>query len=124
MKKAIVVDDNDLIRSLISGILEQEGFEITQAQSGLILFELLEQKIDPKTIDLICLDVIMPGMNGFDVLTRLKLHSNTSNIPVIMLTAEDTAEDIMTGYNVGADYYVTKPFTPDQLLEALEIVLG
>lgn len=124
MKKAIVVDDNDLIRTLVAGILEQEGFEITQAQSGLKLFELLEEKIDPKTIDLICLDVIMPGMNGFDVLTRLKLHSHTSNIPVIMLTAEDTAEDIMTGYNVGADYYVTKPFTPDQLLEALEIVLG
>lgn len=123
MKNALVVDDNDLIRNLVSGILEREGYTVTFATNGAEVFEIFESKLKPEDVTLMCLDVMMPKMNGFDVLTRLKLHQNTSNIPVIMLTAEDTADDIMTGYNIGADYYITKPFTPDQMIEALSIVL-
>lgn len=122
MKKALVVDDNDLIRELVTGILEREGYSVIQACNGLEVFEIISEKLKPEEISIICLDVMMPKMNGFDVLTRLKLHPSTSEIPVIMLTAEDTASDIMTGYNTGADYYITKPFTPDQILEALDLV--
>lgn len=123
MKNALVVDDNDLIRNLVSGILEREGYTVTHAKNGEEVFEIFEKSLNPSDVSIMCLDVMMPKMNGFDVLTRLKLHKNTSEIPVIMLTAEDTSEDIMTGYNIGADYYITKPFTPDQILEALSIVL-
>lgn len=123
MKRALVVDDNELIRTLVTGILEKEGFAVVQATNGKEVFDIVPEKLKPEDITVICLDVMMPEMNGFDVLTRLKLHSHTSAIPVIMLTAEDSAEDIMTGYNVGADYYVTKPFTPGQLLNALSLVL-
>jgi len=66
----------------------------------------------------------MPGMNGLDVLTRLKLQPRTQSIPVLMLTGEDKAEDILAGYNVGADYYITKPFTRQQLMYGVELVLG
>ena len=74
--------------------------------------------------DLIVLDVVMPEMNGLDVVTRLKLHPETQHIPILMLTGEDKAEDIMAGYSVGADYYITKPFTRQQLLFGLDIVLN
>ena len=66
----------------------------------------------------------MPGMNGLDVLTRLRIHSHTQGLPVIMLTGEDKAEDIMAGYGVGADYYITKPFTHQQLKYGLDLVLS
>jgi len=69
------------------------------------------------------LDVVMPGMNGLDVLVRLKLHSNTAKIPVVMLTGEKKAEDLLVGYSVGADYYITKPFTRQQLLHGIALVL-
>ena len=63
-------------------------------------------------------------MNGLDVLTRMKLHPHTQNLPVLMLTGESKAEDILSGYNVGADYYITKPFTRQQLLYGIQLVFG
>ncbi|MCB0333173.1 MAG: response regulator, partial [Bdellovibrionales bacterium] len=77
-----------------------------------------------KDYTLIVLDVCMPEMNGLDVVTHLKQNDDTKHIPVLMLTGEDKAEDIMAGYSVGADYYITKPFTRQQLLFGLEIVLN
>jgi two-component system alkaline phosphatase synthesis response regulator PhoP len=66
---------------------------------------------------------MMPGMSGLDVLTRIRLHAHTSKIPVIMLTAEDKTKDIMDGYTFGADLYITKPFTRQQLTTGLKTVL-
>lgn len=123
-KKILVVDDDPMIRTLVKEILSAEGHEVDVAEDGSLGIQHLEKEPRPIKYELLILDVIMPGMNGLDVLTRLKLHPDTQNIPVLMLTGEDKAEDIMNGYNVGADYYITKPFTRQQLLFGLDNVLN
>lgn len=121
--RILIVDDDPMIRGLVQAILEDEGFEVVQAEDGKIAVELLDKEPRPINFRMLVLDVMMPGMNGLDVLTRLKLHSHTENLPVLMLTGEDKADDIMAGYSVGADYYITKPFTRQQLLYGLNLVI-
>ena len=121
--KVLAVDDDAMIRGLVKAIVEDEGFEVTICEDGKDAVELIDTLPRPIDIKLIILDVMMPGMNGLDVLTRLKLHSHTQSIPVLMLTGEDRAEDIMAGYSVGADYYIVKPFTRQQLVYGINLVL-
>jgi DNA-binding response OmpR family regulator len=121
--RILVVDDDPMIRGLVKAIMEDEGFDVVLAEDGKIGVDFLDNEPRPIDLKLIVLDVMMPGMNGLDVLTRLKLHAHTSSIPVLMLTGEDKADDIMAGYSVGADYYITKPFTRQQLLYGLNLVL-
>ena len=122
-RKILVVDDDPMIRNLVQEILTAEGYVVSVNEDGQDAIERLDSEPRPLDYTAIVLDVVMPGMNGLDVLTRLKLHEHTRSIPVLMLTGEDKAEDIMAGYNVGADYYITKPFTRQQLLYGLNIVL-
>lgn len=122
-KRVLIIDDDPMVRSLIQQILEPEGWEVVQAEDGSEGVEILDGEPRPLNFRLLILDVVMPGMNGLDVLTRIRLHSHTASLPVIMLTGEDKAEDIMAGYNVGADYYITKPFTRQQLLYGLQLVM-
>lgn len=123
VRRVLVVDDDSMIRNLVKAMLEAEGYEVTLAENGKIGVELVD-KHGPEYFSLIVLDVVMPEMNGLDVVTRLKLNPETQRIPILMLTGEDKAEDIMAGYSVGADYYVTKPFTRQQLQFGLEIVMN
>ena len=122
-KRVLAVDDDPMIRGLVKAIVEDEGYEVVSCEDGKLAVELLDKEPRPVDFDLIILDVVMPGMNGLDVLTRLKLHAHTENIPVLMLTGEDKADDIMAGYSVGADYYIIKPFTRQQLLYGMNLVL-
>ena len=77
-----------------------------------------------KKRDLIVLDIMMPQMDGLEVLTRLKGEPATATIPVILLTAKVQYEDVLGGYKMGADYYITKPFTSTQLLNGINLLLG
>ncbi|RMG44401.1 MAG: response regulator [Candidatus Dadabacteria bacterium] len=122
-KRILVVDDDPMIRALVESMLQAEGHEVVLAEDGKQGVEILDNEPRPVNFDVIILDVVMPGMNGLDVATRLKLHPHTQSIPILMLTGEDKAEDIMSGYSVGADYYITKPFTRQQLLFGLNLVL-
>ncbi len=74
--------------------------------------------------DIILLDVMMPGMDGIEVLDHIKADPKSASIPVIMVTAKSQDEDLLVGYKYGAEYYVTKPFTARQLLYAIGLVLG
>jgi len=74
--------------------------------------------------DLIILDIMMPEMDGLEVLSRLKAVSDTATIPVILLTAKVQYEDVLGGYKLGADYYITKPFTSTQLVNGINLLLG
>ena len=123
-KRVLIVDDDPMIRGLVQAILEDSGYEVTAADDGPKAIEILDNEPRPIGFALVILDVMMPGMNGLDVLTRMKLHGHTQKLPVLMLTGEDKAEDIMAGYSVGADYYITKPFTRQQLLYGINLVLG
>jgi two-component system phosphate regulon response regulator PhoB len=76
-----------------------------------------------EAFDLVLLDVMMPGMSGFEVLAEIRTQPATATLPVILLTAKTQDDDLMTGYDGGADYYITKPFTPKQLFYGIEWVL-
>lgn len=116
----MVVDDNPDIVTIVKTILEVKGFGVQSAFSGQEVFTLLsEQKPD-----LIILDIMMPQMDGLEVLTRLKENPATASIPIILLTAKVLYEDVLGGYNKGADYYITKPFTHIQLLTGVNLLLG
>lgn len=116
----MVVDDDPDLVTVLTIMLEQKEFNVKHAYSGPQLFSGLERQKP----DLIILDIMMPHMDGFEVLKRLKADQETSSIPVILLTAQEEFENIMTGYKVGADYYITKPFTKSQLVNSIDSILS
>ena len=121
MKRTIlVVDDNADSVMILRSILEAHGFTVRVANNGVAALEQLREAVP----DLILLDVMMPEMSGFEVLEKIKTTHATSKVPVIMVTAKMQDEDVMTGYQYGADYYITKPCTAKQLLYGIELVLG
>src|SRR5207244_8013925 len=97
-----------------------KGYNVHSAFSGVELLNLLK---DQKP-DLIILDIMMPEMDGLEVLTRLKGVTDTATIPIILLTAKVQYEDVLGGYKLGADYYITKPFTSTQLVNGINLLLG
>ena len=116
----MVVDDEPAIVTIHHVMLEQQGFIVRHSYSGSELFASLEEQKP----DLIILDVMMPEMDGLEVLRRLKAAPETSSIPVILLTALDEYEDSLTGYKMGADYYIAKPFTKTQMMTAIDHLLN
>ena len=119
-KTVMVVDDNPDIVTIVKTILEGKGYGVQSAYSGQEVFNLLKEQKP----DLIVLDIMMPQMDGLEVLTRLKGEPSTATIPVILLTAKVQYEDVLGGYKMGADYYITKPFTSTQLLNGINLLLG
>ncbi len=119
-KTIMVVDDNPDIVTIVKTILEGKGFDVLSASSGQELLNLLQNKKP----DLIILDIMMPEMDGLEVLSRLKGVAETATIPVILLTAKVQYEDVLGGYKLGADYYITKPFTSTQLVNGINLLLG
>jgi two-component system alkaline phosphatase synthesis response regulator PhoP len=121
MKRTVlIVDDNLDSLMILRSILEMQGFAVVAAQSGP---EALAQLTTVRP-DVVLLDVMMPEMSGLEVLERIKSAHATSHIPVIMVTAKIQDDDVMTGYQFGADYYITKPCTAKQLLYGIGLVLG
>jgi CheY-like chemotaxis protein len=116
----MVVDDNPDIVTIVKTILEGKGYGVQCAYSGPEAFTALDQ-LKP---DLIILDIMLPQMDGLEVLTRLKGSPDTASIPVILLTAKVQYEDVLGGYKLGADYYITKPFTSTQLINGINLLLG
>ncbi len=116
----MIVDDNPDIVTIVKTILEGKGYVVQTAYSGMEVFSRLEEKKP----DLIILDVMLPQMDGLEVLTRLKGTADSSSIPVILLTAKVQYEDVLGGYKLGADYYITKPFTSTQLINGINLLLG
>ncbi len=117
-KTIMVVDDNPDIITIVKTILEGRGYNVFSASSGPELLNMLTTQKP----DLIILDIMMPEMDGLEVLTRLKGKTETSTIPVILLTAKVQYEDVLGGYKLGADYYITKPFTSTQLVNGFSSV--
>jgi DNA-binding response OmpR family regulator len=113
---ALVVEDEESIASLVRSYLEREGFTVVHASDGAAALEQLEQR----PVRVVLLDVGLPDMDGFDVCTRIRAGSR---VPILMLTARDEEPDRVTGLEVGADDYVTKPFSPRELLARVRAVL-
>ena len=117
VKKILVVDDESRIRKLIKDYLRRSGYEVIEAADG---EEALSSFYKTKDISLIILDVMMPRLDGWEVLKEIR---ESSKVPVIMLTAKSEEEDELNGYSLGADEYVSKPFSPKVLVARIEAVL-
>jgi DNA-binding response OmpR family regulator len=105
----LVVDDEPGVRESVGYALEQEGFDVTLATDG----EDAESKLDDESFDLLIIDIMMPGKSGLDVCREVRAQSP---VPIILLTAKDAEVDKVVGLEVGADDYVTKPFSVRELL--------
>ena len=117
--KILVVDDETPILELIKYNLQKEGFSVITAENGSKALEYA--RLDNP--DLILLDLMLPDMSGFDICRILHNDKNTSNIPIIMATARTDDEDIVSGLDLGADDYITKPFSPKVLIARVRSVL-
>lgn len=117
MKKIIVADDEELIRRLVSDFLTAEGYEPLQADDGDVALRLFEENPDTS---LLILDIMMPTMDGWEVCRRIR---ETSDVPVIMLTARSQEYDQLTAFDAGADDYVTKPCSPSVLMKRVAALL-
>jgi len=115
----VVDDDEDNIR-IISTILLARGYEVRLARDGRGAVESIRQQRP----DLVLLDVMMPGMDGMQVLDNIRADPRLTSLPLVLVTAKTEDQDLLEGYRAGAQYYVTKPFTSRQLLYAISLVLG
>jgi two-component system, OmpR family, alkaline phosphatase synthesis response regulator PhoP len=118
--KILVCDDERHIVRLIQVNLERQGWEVVTAYDGK---EGLE-KIRSEKPNLVVLDVMMPYMDGFEVLKSLRREPETEQLPVIMLTAKAQDKDVFEGYHYGADMYLTKPFNPMELVTFVKRIIA
>jgi DNA-binding response OmpR family regulator len=118
--RVLVVDDDADIRGLVEFKLQQAGFEVMTADDGAGALSMVENWKP----DLVVLDVAMPGLSGYDVCKRFRSDPTMERVPVIMLTARTQATFSTLGYMAGADLYLTKPFSPRELVERVESLLA
>ncbi len=119
-KKILIIEDDKFLRQLIVRKLTEEGYDISEAVDG----EEGVKKVKEIMPDLILLDLILPGIDGFEVLSRIKSDEPTKKIPVIILSNLGQKEDVERGLNLGAvDYLIKAHFTPGEIVEKIRSVL-
>ena len=114
----LVVEDEDDIRELIAYNLQREGYRVTQVESG---EEAIASALEMEP-QIILLDLMLPGLGGLDVCRELRARTETAEIPIVILSARGEESDVVTGLELGADDYMTKPFSPRELLARLRAV--
>lgn len=119
MARILVVDDNDDVRQLVSAVLTEEGHKVQLAANGDTALQTM--RYDPP--DVLILDIMMPEVDGYTVLKTMTEEGLKKRIKVLVLTAKTAEADWIRGYRLGADHYVTKPFTMDDLVRSLNEVL-
>ena len=112
----LVVVDDDGIRDLLAYKLRTSDYEVTTIDDGADCIEWLEEGLAP---DAVVLDVMLPGVDGYEVLEHLREHDRHGDVPVIMVTGMGLESNVVRGFEVGADDYVTKPFSPSELVARL-----
>jgi phosphate regulon transcriptional regulator PhoB len=115
----LVVDDEKDIRELVRFHLEQEGYTVREAESG----EEALQRVTAERPALVVLDIMLPDADGIEVCRRLRATAATASVPIVMLTAKATEVDRVLGLEIGADDYITKPFSPRELVARVRAVL-
>jgi len=119
-KKILIIEDDPATQRLVDYSLKQEGYQVITASNGL---EGIRKAIG-ESPDLIILDVMLPGMDGFEICYRLKSESTTANLPILMFSAKAQEIDKDTGIKVGADDYLTKPSAPADIVAHVEKLLA
>ena len=120
MPLVLAADDDPLILELVTFRLERSGYEVVTATNGEDALRLLQERRPALAV----LDVMMPGLNGYEVTRRLRADEATKGIPVILLTARVQEADVSRGFEVGADDYLAKPFSPQELRARVQAILG
>jgi two-component system OmpR family response regulator len=115
-RRILVADDEIYILHILEFSLNLEGYEVISATSG-------EEALAKERPDLVVLDVLMPQMDGHEVCRRLKADERTRDIPVIFLSARDSQTDQDIGLRLGAEAYITKPFSPQRLIDTIQTLL-
>ena len=115
--KILIVDDEELIRNVIKTYCLNENYKVLEAENGIEAIDIINENND---IDLIILDIMMPKMDGFETLKKIK---EIKDIPVIMLSARKEEIDKLSSFNLGVDDYVTKPFSPKELMARVKAIL-
>jgi len=118
--RILVVDDEIYIVHILDFSLGMEGYEVVTALDG----EQALERVAEQKPDLIVLDIMMPKLDGYETCKALKSREETRDIPVILLSAKGRNVDQKTGFEVGADDYITKPFSPRKLVERINAILG
>ncbi len=116
----LVVDDEPMARTMLRLMLVRAGFEVREAEDGKTALAEVAQLVP----DLMILDIMMPGIDGFEVCTRLRSEGKTASLPIIMLSARTDAQSVKKGLELGADRYLTKPVGPDELTRHVREVLS
>ena len=119
MNKILVVDDEGDVRDLVAFNLQRNGMSTIFAKDGIEACNVAVSEIP----DLIVLDLMLPGRNGFQVFKELRLDSRTKSIPILMLTAKAQLDDVISGLELGADDYLTKPFSPKEMVLRVKALL-
>ena len=125
-KRILIVDDEQDLCDILLYNLRAAGFQAEAAYSGESAWDIIVncKLSNSKCFDLLILDVMMPGMSGFELAERLKSEPATSKLPIIFLTAKDTEDDTLQGFELGADDYVTKPFSVREVVARVKAVLA
>lgn len=119
-KKILIVDDEEVIRKFLKIHLAKLGYEVMEAGDGVQAIE----QLGKDDFDLLICDILMPKKNGWEVIKEVKSNPKTKAIPVIILTAKNEDSDMFKGYDLGVNYYMTKPFTKAQLIYGLRLMFG
>lgn len=118
-RKILVVDDDPTMVKLINVNLKLNNYSVVEATSGEEALDVIEKE----PLDLVVLDIMMPGVDGWEVLRRIRSNAETQEMPVILVTAKTQDSDVIRGWELGADEYVIKPFNPLLLVEVIKMVL-
>ena len=117
--KILVIEDEPAVREMLFYTLNKADFEVREASSGEVALDIIKKY----NIDLILLDWMLPGQEGIEISKKLRSMTETKNIPIIMLTAKSEESDKILGLDSGADDYITKPFSPKELIARIKAIL-
>ena len=119
-QSVLIVDDEPMARTLLRLMLVRAGFHVSEAEDGFAALE----KVRLNRPDLVLLDVMMPGLDGFAVCTKLRNDAETASLPIVMLSAKTDLDSVNKGIRVGATKYLFKPISPEDLTQHVQEVLG
>ena len=119
-RKILIVDDEEVIRKFLKIHLDKLGYEVKEAGDG----EQAIEQLGKGNFDLLICDILMPKKDGWEVIKEAKSNPKTKDMPVIVLTAKNEDSDMFKGYDLGANYYMTKPFSKAQLLYGLQLMFN
>jgi len=119
-RKILIVDDEEVVRKFLRLHLDKLGYEVKEAADG----EQALEELAKDDFDLLICDILMPKKDGWEVIKEAKSNSKSKNMPVILLTAKNENSDVFKGYDLGANYYMIKPFTKAELLYGLRLMFN